>query len=285
MIRNSTVFYRGQEPKSGTPSDTLRVLRVYHIGNSVTDTIRYASLKEAAKGKNKTYIFGRHMIPGAPLQWIWEHPGDGIKEEPFGYYPQALPGHEWDVITLQPFDRHLDGKEGDVRMARNYLDIAFKKSPRARVYVYSRWPRRDKENAPIDFAAKWARRYTGGWDGTEETREYFERLLAELKKAYPDKAGQLFLVPVGDVLLELDKQMRAGNVPGYSSVVSLYEDQIHFNDVGAYLVSCTFYATLFRDDPHGLSPLPYKVTDSALVRRIQDIVWQVVRTHTLAGVR
>jgi hypothetical protein len=41
----------------------------------------------------------------------------------------------------------------------------------------------------LDYKTKWLRKYTGGWDGTEETRDYFEQLIARLRKAYEGKAG------------------------------------------------------------------------------------------------
>ncbi len=258
-------------------------LRAYHIGNSVTDTIRPAALAKMAESRKRTYTWGRHMIPGAPLQWIWEHPGDGFKEDPFGYYPNALSRYEWDAIILQPFDRHLDGDDGDLARASAFLDLAARKSPRARLYIYSRWPRRDA-NGALDFAAKWNRAYTGGWDNTEEGRDYFEKLLAALRKARPHEAKRMFLVPVGDVLLALDKKMRNGEVPGLASAKDLYADGIHFGDTGAYVVGCTFYATLMRDDPRGLPTAPYGAVTPEAAKVIQETVWEVVRTHPLAGV-
>jgi hypothetical protein len=38
---------------------------------------------------------------------LWEHPKDGFREEPFGLYPKARAESSWDVLSLQPFDRHL----------------------------------------------------------------------------------------------------------------------------------------------------------------------------------
>ena len=102
------------------------------------------------------------------------------------------------------------------------------------------------------------------------------------------------MVPVGDVLLELDGRMRAGKVPGFSDIAQVYVDGIHFNNVGSYVVGTTFYATLFRDDPRGLTAEPYnerldpakdRQIDEKLALAIQDAVWSVVSTHPLAGVR
>jgi hypothetical protein len=271
-------------------------LRVYYVGNSVTDTIRYGSLAKLAASRGHTLTWGQDMIPGAPLSWLWEHPKDGFRREPFGLYPKALAEYPWDVLSLQPFDRHLDGKDGDLTMARNFIDLALKKSPDLQVYVYSRWCRRDKAkdgSLTLDYRGKWLRKYTGGWDETNETRDYFEKLVAGLRDAYKGSAKPVLLVPVGDVLLQLDARMRAGKVPGYTDIAQLYVDGIHFNNVGSYVVGTTFYTTLFRDDPRGITAEPYnekldpqtdRRIDKALAKAIQETVWEVVSRHPLAGI-
>ena len=234
--------------------------RAYFIGNSVTDTIRYGSLAKLAQSRGHTLTWGRDMIPGAPLQWLWEHPKDGFQEEPFGLYPRALSEFPWDVLSLQPFDRHLDGKDGDLAMAGNFIDLALKRSPNLQVYVYSRWPRKDKAkdgSLVLDYRTKWLRKYTGGWDGTEETRDYFERVVAGLRKAYEGKAKPVLMVPVGDVLLELHERMKAGRVPGFNDIAEVYVDGIHFNNVGPYVVGTTFYTTIFREDSRASIAEPY----------------------------
>ena len=176
----------------------------------MTDTINYRALAELAKGRGHNHVWGRHMIPGAPLQWIWQHPKDGFQEQPFGHYPAALANYQWDVLSLQPFDRHLDGKDGDLAMAKNFIDLALPKSPDLQVYVYARWPRQGKD----DFDTAWLKKYTGGWDNTNETKDYFERLTRELRQAYPKLRKPILMVPVGHVMYELNQQMKAGQVPG-----------------------------------------------------------------------
>jgi hypothetical protein len=165
------------------------------------------------------------------------------------------------------------------------------------VYVYSCWSRRDKAkdgSLTLDYKKKWLRRYTGGWNGTEETRDYFERLVAELRRAYEGRAKPILLVPVGDVLLELDYRMRGGKISGYSDIAQVYVDGNHFNNVGSYVVGLTFCATVFRDDPRWLTAEPYNENlDPARDRRIderlalatRDAVWGIVSTHPLAGIR
>ncbi len=281
MIRHTIVFAAVvlAAAVQATGQDA-KPLRVYFVGNSVTDTINYSALAELAKSRGFQQIWGRHMIPGAPLQWIWEHPQDGFQEPPFGHYPTALAEHQWDVLSLQPFDRHLDGKDGDLTMARNFIDLALSKSPDVQVYVYARWPRQGKD----DFDTAWLKEYTGGWDGTNETKDYFERLTLEVRKAYTHFKKPILMVPVGHVLYELNQRMKAGEVPGHKQIKDVFSDDIHLNNVGSYVVGCTYFATLFRQDPKGLSSELYKVTDPKLAEVIQDTVWKVVSKHELAGV-
>jgi hypothetical protein len=267
-----------QEPEA------QKTLRVYFVGNSVTDTINYRGLEALAKSRGYKHVWGRHMIPGAPLQWIWQHPNDGFQEQPFGHYPTALPKFQWDVLCLQPFDRHIQGEQGDVAMACNFIKMAFPKSPDLLVYVYARWPRKDQDGS-LDYGKKWLRKYTGGWDGTNETKDYFERLTLELRKSCPELKKPILMVPVGHVMYELDQQMKVGKVPGLTDIGQVYKDGIHLNNVGSYIVACTFFATLYGDDLEGLTTEPYGDIDPKVAEVIHDVVWKVVSTHELAGLR
>ena len=279
------------------PQPGVTRVRAYHIGNSITDTIRYGALARMAQSKSREYVFGRHMIPGAPMDWIWEHPDQGFKENPYGYYPSALPNFEWDVLTLQPFDRQLESPDGrgDLTTARKFIDLALPRSPGLQVYVYSRWPRREGDEATgwhVDYQAQWVRPYTGQWDGSNETKDYFEQVVQGLRAAYPSLPRPVLLVPVGDVLFELDRRMRAGQFPGFTDVNQFYHDGIHFINVGALVVGTTFYATMFKADPRGSDYSGYDVINNSWDRNItdeqaaviQDAVWDIVSTHPLAGV-
>jgi len=264
-------------------SQPQKHLRVYFIGNSVTDTINYGALEELAKSRSHKHVWGRHMIPGAPLQWIWQHPDQGFQQQPFGHYPTALAKHQWVALCLQPFDRHITGNEGDIVMARNFITMALPKSPDLQVYIYARWPRKDKDGS-LDYGTKWLRQYTGGWDGTNETKDYFERLTIELRKACPELKMPVLMVPVGHVMYELDRRMKAGEVKGFSAIGEVYKDGIHLNNVGSYIVGCTFLSTLYKESPERLLAAPYGINDPKLAKTIQDVVWKVVSTHELSGV-
>jgi hypothetical protein len=95
---------------------------------------------------------------------------------------------------------------------------------------------------------------------------------------------KIHMVPVGHVMYELNHRMKAGEVPGYKSIKEVFADGIHLNNVGSYVVGCTFFATLYKENPKGLPGEAYKVQDAKLAEAIQETVWKVVSTHDLAGV-
>jgi hypothetical protein len=293
-------------------SARAETLRVYFIGNSVTDTVRYGELAKLAETRGVKLDWGRTMIPGAPLEWIYEHPNDGFREEPYGTWTNALNQFAWDAVSLQPFDRHLRGKNdsgqevGDVALICEFAAMAARKNPDVQIYIYARWPRVTSSGKGMpfdkndydpakpgsgndlakvdDFNARWEAKYSGGWDNSNETRDYFETLLREVRTATPFLKKKPLLVPVGHVMSALNAQMKAGKVPGYTSIYQFYKDGIHLNQAGSYLVGCTFFATLLKQSPMGLPTEPYGNIDPSLAETIQKTVWQVVTAHPDSGV-
>jgi hypothetical protein len=293
-------------------ADEPAATRIFFIGNSVTDQVSYEAFAAVSKDHGHPVTSGRHMIPGAPLFYMWQHE-NGFKTEPFGSSRNALANFQWDVVTLQPFDRGFhdgpaDKPEGDLDVAQLYIDLSKSKSPDAQFFIYERWPRISRNGHGFsfdkdaykdatgqidlrkidgvdDFTDQWLRTYgKRKWDGSEESRDYFQKLTLAIRKQNPGMKKPIDLIPVGDVMNELHQLMKAGKVPGYTSIYQMYADGIHLNETGRYIVGCTFYSTIFRADPHGLPSEPYKVKDTSIVPVIQDVVWKVVQANPLAGI-
>ena len=150
---------------------------------------------------------------------------------------------------------------------------------RRRFLIYSRWPRTNADGT-LDFQAKWDRTYDGSF-GTEESRDYFESLTDDVRALYPGKT--ISIVPVGDVMYEIETRIKAGTFTGLADVTDLYADGIHMNAAGEFMVGMTYYATMYGQSPVGL-PDTYSVNNPLLVSQIQDVVWDVVSTHPYAGV-
>ncbi len=264
-----------------------KTLRVYHIGNSVTDSIRYESLKRLAATRGDTYLFGRHMMPGTPLFGLWDNQEKGFTQQPYGASIHALESFEWDVVTLQPFDRLLEGdRESEFESCSRFIDVALKKSPDVQIFIYQRWPKREiigkprydgtDKCLPIDYAAKWNRTYTGKWDGSYETHDFYDKLVEKLNAAYDGKLKQkVRVVPVGDVLAKFDDAIKRGDVSSITSINDIYLDNVHLNDTGKYLVGLTFYATMFDADVTGLGTEGYGTLAPNIVATIQACVSDV----------
>jgi len=251
-----------------------RAASVYFIGNSVTDTIDYNGLKALAQSRGYTMPWGRHMIPGAPLEWIWDNPTSGFEQDPYGLYPQALGSFEWDFISLQPFDRSL---ASDETYARNFIDLALPQSTGVTVVIFARWPRNDE---PYD--TRWLRPL-GDPGANNENKAFFEQLTENLRTNYP--ALDIFMAPVGHVMYELNQRIKADQVPGLTDIYDIYADGIHLDNRGQYLCALTYFTTIFREDPRGLSvPSQYGTIDASLVTIFQDTVLDVVAAHPLSGV-
>jgi hypothetical protein len=50
-----------------------QTLRVYHVGNSVTNTIGYEGVEQLAAADGHTHVYGRHMSPGIRLKMAWNN--------------------------------------------------------------------------------------------------------------------------------------------------------------------------------------------------------------------
>lgn len=258
--------------------------RIYWIGNSVTDALKYSTWEQTAEADAKVITWGRMMIPGAPISWLWEHPSDGITEPPFGPYSTALTNYTWDFISLQPYDRALDEyPDGDVQMSLAFMNYAKGKSPNAQFVLFGHYPRTSYIDASGGYQQHWVKPYRNT-SGGNETREFYNLVIQKVRQQQPSSMKPMILVPVGEVYFELDKKMRAGQISGKSDIVSAaYADGIHQNDFGNYIVGCTYYSVMFKQNPTGFSGSRYGVSGTAQ-SVIQQTVWSVVSSNQYTGV-
>jgi len=59
--------------------------RMYFVGNSVTDAMNYGGLKSIAESRGNIHTWARLMIPGSPLELLWDaRTSGGFTEKPYG---------------------------------------------------------------------------------------------------------------------------------------------------------------------------------------------------------
>ena len=270
---------------SASAARGAQTIRAYFVGNSLTNQMDPASIGTLAASRGNALVFGKHIDFGQALEQIWANPG-GADETvaPYGTFPGALVNHQWDAVSLQPFMRPIGEPIGDRIALRNFISLARTRSPGARFFLYSGWPFK-YDGHPLNYQQRWIQPFSGFWDDSIRTRDFYAQLVGAVRQDFPSVAQSIVLVPTGEVLFDLNRRMREGLVPGYSDVAQLYGDQLHLNETGRYLCALTFYATMFKQDPRGLPYDPGVITDPAVAAQLQDVVWQVVRAHPLAGLR
>lgn len=260
--------------------------RVYYVGNSLTDELKYDAFEKLSAARDHKLIWGRHMIPGAPIHWLWNHPKEGFTRGPFGATETAF-DYQWDTVTLQPFSTF----ETELEHAIKYVNRIKEKSPDAQICVYAQWPTRRHR----DWSAMWLQDYRKkDYPAPNHSRSFYEAFVTALREKV-QTSRPIKLIPVGHVMHLLHQKMQADQVPGYHDVFELYSDGVHVSNVASYIVGCTFFAVIHGESPVGLPVVQgYAAEPSApddhfpisadLARIIQETVWEVVATHPMTGV-
>lgn len=265
-------------------ADSSAVTASYHIGNSLTVDSQPLALAAFAEQVGLSHQAGFHVRESSSLEEIIANPGEvtlGPVEE-FGMFQNALTTHAWDWITIQPHPRRDDPETpedeqstlaDDVAIVLDLIDLARTNPANAETdfFIYSGWPVFGK------YETKWNLRSPNFDDSpTIHARQYYENLIERVRS---ETDADVFIIPVGEVLMELDRRFRETPVPYVASVLNLYRDLLHLRiDIGRYIASVTTFATLFNTDPGPLTrPQGFFASDERFSPEFYNIVHQAVR--------
>lgn len=270
---------------------SVSALDVYHVGNSLTD--QSYGICGIAESMGEEHGFGRHSIPGAPLEWLWDHRCEGFIA-PTGYGSCAddiLRNHAWDAVVMQMRQRSLSQ---DTEDAANYMQVAWSANPDCQAYVFQEYPYPYEANNATSYAALWLDNNAGKM----HTRVYYEARADALTEQFPNRKPA-FIVPIGEVLYELLTRIENGqSFPGVSHYNDLSKkpdgNDDHFNEKGKYLVAATHYATIYGQSPVGAANEGIKTSNKSwdagysvpgdFARAVQELVWEVVPAYSYSGV-
>ena len=263
------------------PAGAAEPVAIFHVGNSLTD--QAYGMHDIARARGHETQFGRHMIPGAPLDWLWNHRGEGFRA-PGSKKPadEILREGKWDVLILQPYGR---APEKSIEFGANYAAAAYQGNPDCQVYVFANYPGIGKDQSEAD---QWEERWLS--PDFRRGRANFEKVAQGISARLPDRKP-VRIIPVGEVMYRLHLRMKEGKVPELEHIAELYQDGVHLKPEGKYVEAVTHYATVFEDDPDGCitSGLrfwrgPYGV-DKEFAEVVWDVVWEVVTTCPHTGVK
>ena len=105
-------------------------------------------MRSFARVRDKPFVFGKHERRVLFIQHMWENPTRCLERRPpFGAYQNAFATYQWDVVSLHPFARTMEGPGGDRAHVANFINLARGNSPNARFSLYEtvagktgRWP-------------------------------------------------------------------------------------------------------------------------------------------------
>ncbi len=175
----------------------------------------------------------------------------------------------------------------------------------------------------IEYGAVWDAVYSASVDDTSKeaaqntgNRSFFRRLVEEAAKKFPEMKNPIQLIPVGEVLYVMDEKIKADSMPGLAELVTrdpmkvpgwnpekgltaganvVYADPVHFNPMphksgvlGNLISGTTIFTVLSGESPVGLSAEGYQFDaekDTALVKAVQELIWKVVTSEPLTGVK
>ncbi len=199
---------------------------------------------------------------------------------------EALASGGYDAVVLTEMVEIRDAiRYHDSAEALAHWTVAARAAnPKARVYLYETWHR-------LDDAEGWLARIDA-----DLIRAWRDALM-RVAMAQPE-VGTIYLIPGGQILGAAVRAIEAGEVPGLSRREDLFSrdvsgvvDTIHLNDLGAYLIALTHFATLYQQSPEGLPHALLRADGEVAtalpeqaVLPLQTLVWKVASSYALTGV-
>jgi hypothetical protein len=276
----SATYFNGTEPVT---------LKTFHVGNSLTgNAVRFRDFAPTAGINNVSAWF---LIGGAYTVKLWNAKETYDKERFEKEYARAA--FPLEHFTLQPRDFNIDE---EVANERNWINFIREKSPDVQPWLYAEWVERERRR-PSDR-------------GTVPTYQ--------MKKTVPAATWQesmsAMLLYVEEVQHRLRPQMKAGKrarilpcslalglarnlideeqfpdvlaaLPHEVSFYRLYfDDGVHVNPNGCYLVDLIWYAAFTGQSPEGKF-LPVGTTlTPAQASALQRLAWRIVENYPDCGI-
>ncbi|MBF2028726.1 MAG: hypothetical protein IGS48_18515 [Oscillatoriales cyanobacterium C42_A2020_001] len=256
--------------------------RTYHIGNSLTDSLN-DSLAKIAQSAGYQHDYLRSTIPGAPTDWNWDHPGQALGEPDYRtVFETKAP---LDHLFIQPFAGHGRSLENETDYSGRFYRLARQKSPNVQLWVYAQWAAQSLDDPwakAKDSAAGLGLQPAKNWE--EAVRNHLVYHEAVRQRLDDQNEGKpVLIVPGGSALIRLKQEIEAGKVPGMNNFFATqFEDDLHLNPKGKYLISLVHYACIYRRDPTGVTVANTGLTtEQAAI--YQRIAWETVRNYQWTG--
>jgi hypothetical protein len=316
LVLALTVGQMGMAGTTGTveeeeAKEKSSLVRTFHIGNSLTDTVN-GWLAPVAESAGRKLDFHRFTIPGAPTDWLWNHPGSGFGDSKYKEaFTELAP---IDHLFIQPFAGHARSIENESEHIHKFFWLCRSKSSNVRLWLYQQWPGKkfdDNWSKGIYSLGSnivlWRHKITlsagesfvdGDWAGWQLKKSgapkswqeaaanhtrYFEILRDHMQIRFPGRL--VLIVPGGQALIALKGRIEAGKVPGITDFFAeIFADDVHLTAKGRYLISLVHYACIYAESPEGKVSSLETGLSAEQAAIFQKIAWQTAHDYKWSGI-
>lgn len=244
--------------------------RVIMSGHSLTDPIPpyLAAMVGSAGGRGA--VIDRSTIPGSPMDWRWNHPGQPVDARAeIGRYDLLVLTER--VPLLDTMTYHNSSQE-----ALRWVEHAWVQG--VETVLYATWvtlatgpdATDDESRAGLSFRERLER---------EQAR--WDEIRAHVNDNRPEGMAEMQMIPGPQIMLALEAAIASGQAPGLRDIRDVFYDDIHVNDIGAYIMALAHFAVIYdrdpRDVPQGLGRIA--VPERELARWLQGLVAEVVAAN------
>jgi hypothetical protein len=262
------------------PPAPVKGQRIFTCGHSFHYFMPKILTDIAAKAHIEGHVqVGVSAIGGSRVIQHWDLPEGKNQVKP------ALETGKIDVLTLSPIYLPDPGIE-------KLVEYALKYNPDIRVTVQEFWlPFESQEAWEPTKRPKSIDRDSMTVDQLRSAHAAYFQSMDDHVRSLNDKFGKqvVFVVPVGQAVMELRKLVIAGEAPGIKKQSELFTDVLgHVNAPIMVLATYCHYAVIYRRSPIGL-PVPDALAKQPEAEKLnsvlQEIAWHAAVSHPLSGVK
>ncbi|HLQ20256.1 MAG TPA: hypothetical protein VK146_14885 [Tabrizicola sp.] len=255
-------------------------------GHSLTDPIPQPLevMVRAGGGKDALgMLIDKSTIPGSPMDWRWNHDMEleiSARRDIANYQLLVLTER---VTVLATILSH-----NSPEMALSWVRHAWEQGnggKGAATVLYASWidlksgPDKDIEGNDTEEGLLPFR------ERLDVEMGHWEEILAHVNANLPAGCPVVPMIPGPKVMAAVYDAIAAGNAPGLSRMEELFEDEIHVNAKGAFLIALAHYAVIYGQDPREIPVLRGEPgwPSSEQQDWMKALVWDVCRAYGGSG--
>lgn len=257
-------------------------LRVVMSGHSLTDPIPgplIAMVQAAGGAASGGMAIDRSTIPGSPMEIRWNNSMNleiDARRDIANYDLLVLTERVTVLLTIQWHD--------SLGMALTWVKHAWENGNHgkgAQTVLYASW-------ITLDSGPD---RQIEGNDTPEGLLPFRERLDVEMvhwqeiadhvNANRPAGCPFVQMIPGPKIMARVYDEIAAGTAPGLKAITDIFEDDIHVNPKGAFLISLAHFAVIYGRDPRIIPPLRGDPGWPSAEQQewMKALVWDVVRAY------